>query len=250
MRMDRILANSGCGTRTEVKKWIRSGFVSVGGQLITDPSAEIPESNLNDVSVSGRKVRCSRFLYLCLNKPDRCLTALEDTRLRTVREFIPVHLLGKGIAPVGRLDYHTTGILLFTNDGELNHRLSSPKHHVPKSYTVRFSGPPIDPETVSLIASGMVLRDQPGKKEKLSPATIVSDGPSGCHITIYEGKTHQVKRMLAATGRSVISLHRHDFAGIRLTSDQKFGQIRDLTEEEIDSLKNACGFIERSEKLI
>ncbi len=238
--MDRILANSGCGTRSQIKKLIRSGAVSVGDTVVSDPGTDISEDLFSTIIIAGDKLDFSTRLYLCLNKPDQCLTARKDSRLPTVEQFIPQALRGKGLSPVGRLDYHTTGVLLLTNDGEMSHRLTSPKWHLSKSYTVTYSGPPLGPEEITRFAGGLILKDKPGENLILSPAQLTLIDDTHCTLTLFEGKTHQVKRMMASVGRSVTDLHRHEFAGIRLAQDQKPGEIRELTRDEVTDLKRSC----------
>ncbi len=244
MRLDRILANSGYGTRSQIKKLIRSGSVIVGDHVVCDPSADIAADLFSKIEISGGPLNVSSHIYLCLNKPDRCLTARKDSRLETIEQFIPENLRGKGLSPVGRLDYHTTGVLLLTNDGEMNHRLTSPKWHLSKAYTVKYSGPPMRSEEARLFADGFVLKDRPGKPEPLAPAQLTLIDETHCALTLFEGKTHQVKRMLAAVGRNVTDLHRHEFAGIRADPGQKPGDIRELTRDEVSYLKRACQMAE------
>jgi len=240
MRLDRFLANSGYGTRSQIKKMIRSGSVSIGEVVVVDPAADIADRDLSMVSILGLPVAYSQYLYLCLNKPDCCLTALDDPRLPTIQQFIPSVLRGKGISAVGRLDYHTTGVLLLTNDGELNHRLTSPKYHLPKTYIITYKGLMVGEPEAERFAAGFVLSDRPGEKTILSPSRLVSINENHCALTIYEGRTHQVRRMMAAIGRDVIALHRDEFVGIRLLPNQTPGNLRELTREEIESLKQAC----------
>ena len=244
MRLDRILANSGYGTRSQIKKMIRSGVVSVGDIVVVDPGTDITEDHFSNITISGGKLDFSSYIYLCLNKPDRCLTARKDPRLPTVEQFIPQALRGKGLSSVGRLDYHTTGVLLLTNDGEMSHRLTSPKWHLTKSYTVTYSGLPLGPEEVSRFAEGFILKDKPGDRLILAPAQLTLIDDTHCTLTLSEGKTHQVKRMMASVGRSVTDLHRHEFAGIRLAAGQKPGEIRELTRDEVLYLKSSCKMTE------
>jgi 16S rRNA pseudouridine516 synthase len=245
MRMDRILANSGLGTRSQIKKLIREGGVCFGGEAVYDPSMNIHDDKLSSVTVLGKAIHFSKYIYLCLNKPDCCLTAMEDSRLPTVADYIPKELLGKGISPVGRLDYHTTGVLLITNDGELSHRLSGPKWHVPKSYIVTYSGQPLGSHEAELFAKGLVLLDIPGTKTVLSPATLEIIGENTCRLILYEGKTHQVKRMLSAVNRAVESLHREEYAGVRILEEQSLGGIRNLSPEELIRLLDQTGLTNR-----
>lgn len=243
--MDRILANSGMGTRSQIKKMIRDGVVCVGGEVLYDPATDISGDMLSLITVNGKSVTFSKYIYLCLNKPDGCLTAMEDSRLQTVADFIPKELLGKGISPVGRLDYHTTGVLLITNDGELSHRLSGPKWHVPKSYIVTYSGAPLGVKEAELFAKGLILHDIPGEKIVLAPATLESIEESTCRLILVEGKTHQVKRMLSAVNRSVVALHRESYAGVRILENQAPGEIRNLLPEELTGLLEQTGLTER-----
>lgn len=245
MRIDRILANSGLGTRSQIKKMIREGGVCVGGEAVCDPSLDICDEKLSSITVLGKPIICSKYIYLCLYKPDCCLTAMEDSRLPTIADYIPKELLGKGISPVGRLDYHTTGVLLITNDGELSHRLSGPKWHVPKSYIVTYSGLPLGIHEAALFAKGLVLLDIPCEKTVLSPATLETVGENTCRLTLYEGKTHQVKRMLAAVNRAVETLHREEYAGVRILENQAPGGIRNLSPEEQTRLLEQTGLMNR-----
>lgn len=243
--MDRILANSGLGTRSQIKKLIREGVVCIGGDTVSDPSADVSDDKISSITVLGEPLIFSKYIYLCLHKPDCCLTAMEDSRLPTIAEYIPKELLGKGISPVGRLDYHTTGVLLITNDGELSHRLSGPKWHVPKSYIVTYSGPSLGSHEAALFAKGLVLLDIPGRKTVLSPATLEFVGDNSCRLILYEGKTHQVKRMLAAVNRAVVTLHREEYAGVRILENQAPGGIRHLSPEERTRLFDQTGLMNR-----
>jgi len=240
MRMDRLLANSGYGTRSQIRELIRSGRVSLHGVVIVDPSFSVEEAQKPEIQLDGSPVQSSRYLYVCLHKPSGYLTALEDKRLPTIADLLPQELLFKGLTPVGRLDYHTTGLLLLTNNGTLSHRLTSPKWHIEKTYLVTYDGDPLTEDVRRLFASGMTLSENPGEIEKLAPAVLELLSGSTCRITITEGKTHQVKRMLAAVSRSVTALHRESVGGITLLHGPASGEIRSLTQEEILSLFDAA----------
>ena len=133
MRLDRILSNSGYGTRSQVKELIRAGRVFLEGVPLTDPACSIHDNKVSLLAIDGIQAETSRYLYIALHKPAGYLTAMEDSRLHTVAELFPKELIYKGLAPVGRLDYNTTGLLLLTNNGTLSHRLTSPKWHVEKN---------------------------------------------------------------------------------------------------------------------
>jgi 16S rRNA pseudouridine516 synthase len=178
----------------------------------------------------------TEHLYFCLNKPDGYVTAMTDDHLPCVGDLLPASLKTKKISPVGRLDYHTTGVLLLTNDGDLSHKLTSPKWNHEKRYLVTYSGDPLTDKEIQLFASGMTLHEEDHKVEKLKPAKLELLENSQCYLTLTEGKTHQVKRMLAATGRSVLQLHRESLGSLTLHEGQLPGEMYALSKEEIDNL--------------
>ncbi|MBO4682179.1 MAG: rRNA pseudouridine synthase [Clostridiales bacterium] len=237
MRLDRTLANSGIGTRSSVRSLIASGGVSVNGVIAKDPGMQVTEAD--KITCKGVEVGQKENLYFLLDKPDAVLTAMEDPRLSCVGDFIPQELKSKKLAPVGRLDYHTTGLLIITNDGELSHRLQSPKYHVAKRYLVTFEGPSWSEKEIEAVASGITLTDM-DTPVKTAPAELsVIDGHNA-EITLYEGKTHEVRRIFAHFGKEVIALRRVSLAGLEIDpSCGNTGNIRELTEEEIKLLKSA-----------
>ena len=177
-------------------------------------------------------MRLQKYTYVMLHKPAGVLTATEDSRQRTVLDLLPPELRKRGLSPVGRLDKDTEGLLLLTDDGELAHRLLSPKYHVDKRYFARVDGP-LDQADVDAFAAGMTLGDGlmclPAGLEPLAEGT--------CIVTLREGKFHQVKRMLAARGKPVQALHRQTFGPLSLEPELLPGQCRLLTEEEICALR-------------
>jgi len=237
MRLDRALSASGEGTRSELKKMIRNGKVSVNGNVITDPGFKVESSDV--ISVSGNEVSVSENLYFLFDKPDCVLTAMEDKRLPTVADYIPANLKSKKLAPVGRLDYHTTGLLIITNDGELSHRLTSPRYDVPKMYDITYSGDPLSGEHVKQCNDGVVLEEE-GKKTVLKPSKLELREDGRCILTLYEGKTHEVRRLIASFGRSVITLRRFAIGDLVL-KEEKPGELRPLAPEELISLKALVG---------
>ncbi|MBP5262207.1 MAG: rRNA pseudouridine synthase [Clostridiales bacterium] len=233
MRLDRLLANSGIGTRSEVKKMIGRGRVAVGGVIIRDPSADVSEKD--SISVDGNDISSGEYIYLIFDKPDEVLTAMEDTRHKCVGDFIPDKLKGKHLSPVGRLDYHTTGLLIITNDGDLNHRITSPRYKIPKTYHVRYGGEPLTEDIIQSLSEGITLTDM-DKPVKLAPCVLEISGINECLITLTEGKTHEVRRIISHFGRTVISLRRISIGPVVLEEDNE-GLLRTMTPEELQSLK-------------
>jgi len=232
-----MLANSGYGTRSEVRKMISRGLFCVNGTVVKDPSFAVNE---NDIVTAGDKEISSRSnLYYKLDKPDCYLTAMEDKRLPTVADLIPSNIRTKKISPVGRLDYHTTGLLILTNDGKLSHRLTSPRYDVPKTYLIGYSGDALGQEHVRMFSEGIVLEDTDGKIP-LKPASLRLIDDNTCELTITEGKTHQVRRMLAKFGRSVITLRRIRIGNITVDGLRE-GIPEEMTDDEITELKRALG---------
>ncbi len=239
MRLDRTLANSGIGTRSSVRQLIASGGVTVNGVTAKDPGMQVNDGD--KITCGGKEIGIKENLYFLLDKPDNILTAMEDPRLPCVGDFIPDELKGKKLAPVGRLDYHTTGLLIITNDGELSHRLQSPKYHIAKRYLVTFQGPQWSGKEIDAVSSGITLTDM-DTPVKTAPAEISVINDNEAEITLYEGKTHEVRRIFAHFGKEVIALRRIFLAGLETDKDVSgCGTLRELTEDEINLLKSSVG---------
>ena len=237
MRLDRTLANSGIGTRSSVRSLIASGGVTVNGVIAKDPGMQVKETD--KITCNGSEIGLKENLYFLFDKPDSVLTAMEDPRLPCVGNYIPDELRGKKLAPVGRLDYHTTGLLIITNDGELSHRLQSPKYHIAKRYRVTFIGPDWNDKEIKEVASGVTLTDM-DKPVKTAPAELSAIDDRTAEITLYEGKTHEVRRIFAHFGKEVIALRRISLADIEIEkSADNTGSIRELTDDEVSGLKSA-----------
>lgn len=225
MRLDKYLAEMGAGTRSELKKAVRVGRVTINGVKVKDSSIHVGEDDL--VCMDGKEIKYERFVYYLMNKPAGVISATEDPRERTVLDLIGGQQR-KGLFPVGRLDKDTEGLLLITNDGELAHRLLSPGRHVDKVYFARLDGPVGERER-ELFAQGLrvdeTLTAMPAVLEILEPANEV-------RVTIREGKFHQVKRMFAAVGREVLYLKRLSMGPLTLDNGLAAGAYRRLTEEE------------------
>ena len=225
MRLDKYLAEMGAGTRSELKKAVRAGRVTINGVKVKDSSIHVGEDDV--VSMDGKEIKYERFVYYLMNKPAGVISATEDPRERTVLDLIGGQQR-RGLFPVGRLDKDTEGLLLITNDGEMAHRLLSPGRHVDKVYFARLDGPVGERER-ELFAQGLrvdeTLTAMPAVLEILEPANEV-------RVTIREGKFHQVKRMFAAVGREVLYLKRLSMGPLTLDNGLAAGAYRRLTEEE------------------
>ena len=235
IRLDKYLADMGCGTRQEVKKLIRSGQVSVNGAVVKKPETKV-EQTVQEVCLNGEKVGYESFEYYMLNKPAGVISATEDRSCQTVVDLIQ-EKKRKDLFPVGRLDKDTEGLLLITNDGELAHRLLSPKKHVDKCYFARVSGK-VTEDDVRSFENGVNIGSleqpeitMPGKLE-----IITSDEISQIHLTIQEGKFHQVKQMFQAVGKEVIYLKRLRMGTLVLDENLSIGEYRPLTKEELEKL--------------
>ena len=234
-RLDKLLAGTGKWSRREVKALVRQGLVRVDGRLAAsaedklDPAAAI-------ITVAGETISLCRFTYVMLHKPAGVLTATEDRKQPTVLDLLPPELRRIGLAPVGRLDKDTEGLLLLTNDGELAHRLLSPKYHVEKRYFARVDGE-LSATDAEAFARGMTL----GGGLECLPAGLELLPGHACIVTLREGKFHQVKRMLAARGAPVLYLKRLSMGPLTLDDSLAAGAYRLLRAEEISALYRVCG---------
>lgn len=234
-RLDKVLAGTGRWSRREVKLLVRQGLVRLNGAAAVSTEEKCdPETAV--ITVNGETVVLRRFTYVLLHKPGGVLTATEDRRQETVMELLPQELRRVGLAPVGRLDKDTEGLLLLTNDGELTHRLLSPKYHVDKRYFARVDGH-LTAAHAEAFAKGMTL----GDGLKCLPARLEILPDNGCIVTVREGKFHQVKRMLASCGAPVVYLKRLSMGPLVLGDELGRGEHRMLREEEVTALYRTCG---------
>ena len=225
-RLDKFLSDSGAGTRSQVKPMIKAGRVTVDGVVQKDGSAKI-DPQKQKICLDGEALSGAQRLVVMLNKPAGFITATEDKQDRTVMELLPKELQGRGLNPVGRLDKATEGLLLFTNDGDLLHRLISPKKEVPKVYYAQHEGTATQ-EDVAAFHAGLTLGDGTAcLSAKLEPI-----GPGESLVTVFEGKYHQVRRMMASRGMPVLYLERRQ-EGLLTLNGLARGNVRILTEEEI-----------------
>ena len=228
-RLDKFLCDSGAGTRSQVKLILKSGRVTLNGTTVKDGSVKFDPASAT-VCLDGEKLGGHRRVVLMLNKPAGYVTATEDKFDPTVMELLPPEYRHLEVKPVGRLDKATEGLLLFTNDGDLLHRLISPKQEVPKVYYARHEGQ-ATPEDVSAFAAGLVLRDG----LQCLPAKLEPLGAGESLITVCEGKYHQVRRMMASRNMTVLYLERRKEGSLTL-GDLPRGAVRELTEEEVATL--------------
>ena len=227
MRLDKFLAETGRFSRKEAAAAVKRGLVSVDGVTARRPDMHIdPETQ--PVVCSGEEIPYRRFTYLMLHKPAGVVSASEDPREETVISLLPDHLRRIGLFPCGRLDKDTTGLLILTNDGEGAHFVLSPKRHVPKTYYCEVAEP-LSEEAAAHLEGGITLAD--GYETKPSKIELSPGGRSG-YITLIEGKYHQIKRMMGASGNRITALSRITFGSIKLDEELMPGAWRYLTKEE------------------
>ena len=228
-RLDKFLCDCGAGTRSQVKLILKAGRVTVDGVVQRDNSCKI-DPQKQTVLLDGAPLRAVGQVVVMLNKPAGYVTATEDRQEQTVMELLPAEYKFLNLKPVGRLDKQTEGLLLFTNDGDLLHRLISPKKEVPKVYYARHEGD-VTPEDVKAFAQGLTLRDG----TVCLPAVLERIGAGESRITVCEGKYHQVRRMMASRNMTVLYLERRQEGTLTL-GDLPRGKVRPLTPEEIREL--------------
>lgn len=234
MRLDQLLSKAGFGSRKHIKKMLKAGEWTLNDLVLSDPSLHIDPKKFEHIHYRGKPVRLVHTLFYLINKPSGYITATNDRHAAHVNQLLPPELNDAKVFPLGRLDKDTTGLLCFTNDGQLAHRLLSPKFHVPKTYWVKIQGEPFCPADIQSVAAGIQLDDGLTKPAHLS--ILKTDE---AEITLSEGRFHQVKRMMIALNKTVIALKRIQFADIHLPENLALGKGRYLTDEEITGLYEA-----------
>ena len=229
-RLDKFLCDSGAGTRSQVKVMLKAGRVTVDGKVEKDNGRKV-DPKTQTITLDGEVLGGYRRIVVMLNKPAGFVTATEDKTERTVMELLPNEMKHLDLKPVGRLDKATEGLLLFTNDGDLLHRLISPKKEVPKIYYARHEGR-ANEEDVAAFAAGLTLRDG----TVCLPAKLEPLGAGESLVTVCEGKYHQVRRMMASREMTVLYLERRQEGNLTL-GDLPRGQVRELTDGEIAMLE-------------
>lgn len=234
MRIDKLLASGfGLGSRTDVKKMIKQGRIRVEGMDIVRPETKI-DPYQDRIYVDGVLQEYKEFVYLMLNKPKDCVSATSDRNFAVVTDYVPAAFSHFDVFPVGRLDIDTEGLCLLTNDGQLAHKLLSPKNHVPKLYYAELDKS-ITESDIEKFRSGITLDDG----YVCMPAELSQNDDSGqaVHIKIFEGKFHQVKRMFEAVGLSVLYLKRVRIKNLVLDENLLPGEVRELSEYEVSDLQ-------------
>lgn len=227
VRLDKYLADRGVASRRELKEIIRSGRVQVNGQTVREADRKLdPEAD--QVSLDGELLSVPRLRYLMMDKPLGVVTATEDAKERTVLDLLPPEMRRIGLAPVGRLDKDTSGLLLLTNDGDFAHRVISPKSAVEKCYCARVEGD-LDKEDINAFREGLILRDG----TRCLPAGLELLERDLCLVRVTEGKYHQVRRMLASRGKPVLELRRLSIGGLELDGTLGPGGWKEIRSEDL-----------------
>ena len=229
-RLDKIIGNSGFGTRKEIKTWVRKGLVTVNGVIATSSDMKVdPETDA--ITVMGEPLEYQQYIYLMMHKPAGYITATEDKRQATVYDLLPEFYQQFDLSPVGRLDKDTEGLLLLTNDGANVHKWLAPKSHVEKTYFAILEQP-VKPSDFQAIEQGVNI----GGYVTLPAQLKAGEQPNEIILTIQEGKFHQVKRMFEALDNKVLYLKRVSMGGVPLDETLEKGEVRELTEAELAKL--------------
>lgn len=231
VRLDKLISECGVASRSEIAKACRKGLVSVNGTVEKRPQTGV-DPDADRVEYCGVPLEYRKYVYVMLNKPDGYVSATEDKDAPCVTELLPKELQNRGLFPSGRLDKHTLGLMLLTDDGPLSHKLLAPKSHVEKSYAFSVAEPLSETEIETLEAGVDIGEEKPTK-----PCRIEMKTEKAGVITITEGKYHQIKRMMESVGNRIVDLERITFGPLSLDPILGRGEWRFLTEEEIAKLK-------------
>lgn len=229
MRIDKYIAGCGYASRKDVKKLIKQGLVFIDGEVCKKPEEQTDENSI--VEVDGERLIYREFVYLMLNKPQGCVSAVYDKKYPVVTEFVPEEYAHFEVYPVGRLDIDTEGLLILTNDGQFAHEMTSPKKDVYKRYFAVLDKP-MEEKDVEIFAGGMEFKEFTAKSAKLE----ITENPNEVYIEIAEGKFHQVKRMCERVGKTVTYLKRVAIGNLKLDKSLEKGEVRELTKDELDML--------------
>lgn len=228
-RIDKIIASQGQFSRSEVKKLVKDGRVTLDGTVIKSSDIKA-DPNINDIAIDGKSISYKKHLYLMLNKPQGVVSATEDTDHKTVIDLVPKEFKRDGLFPAGRLDGDTVGFVLITDDGDFAHKILSPKNHIMKTYHATLQRP-VTQADIDAFRNGIELKDGTLCLEA-QVKSLDSDKPMA-EIKICEGKYHQVKRMFAALGNKVVFLKRVKMGELSLDESLEEGQCREITAEEL-----------------
>lgn len=235
-RLDKVLGNLGYGSRKEIKQAARKGIIEVNGVVVKDSGMQVDPEN-DKIFINGEEIFYRKYIYLMMNKPDGVISATFDNRDETVIDLLEVEHQVFDPFPIGRLDKDTVGLLLLTNDGELNHRLISPKWKVDKVYYAKIDAE-VTEKDIKKFKNGITLDDGYTCKEATLEIIKAGEEESEIMLTIQEGKFHQVKRMFEALNKNVTYLKRVEFGTLKLDESLEEGEYRELTEEELEILKS------------
>lgn len=235
-RLDKVLSNLGYGSRKEVKALVKAGKVEIDGKVANDSGMQIQPEKV-EIKVSGKEVLYKKYIYIMMNKPQGVISATFDNYDKTVIDLLDVDAAVFNPFPVGRLDKDTVGLLLLTNDGELNHKLISPKWHVDKKYYAEIDKE-VTNEDIEKFKKGIVLDDGYKCMEAKLELINASEDGSEVYVIIQEGKFHQVKRMFESVGKKVVFLKRVSFGPLLLDESLEEGEWRELSEEELNFLRD------------
>ena len=229
MHIDKYISGCGYASRKDVKKLIKQGLVFIDGEVCKKPEEQTDENSI--VEVDGERLIYREFVYLMLNKPQGCVSAVYDKKYPVVTEFVPEEYAHFEVYPVGRLDIDTEGLLILTNDGQFAHEMTSPKKDVYKRYFAVLDKP-MEEKDVEIFAGGMEFKEFTAKSAKLE----ITENPNEVYIEMAEGKFHQVKRMCERVGKTVTYLKRVAIGNLKLDKSLEKGEVRELTKDELDML--------------
>lgn len=229
-RLDKILASQGTLSRRDVKEIIKKGRVTLNGAVVRDSAVKV-DLNVDVVTIDGEQLTLKKHIYIMMNKPEGVISASDSDNDETVVDLVPDELYRKGLFPAGRLDKDTTGFVLITDDGDFAHKILSPKNHIFKTYLARLQHE-LTESDIKKLEKGITLQDGTTLKEAKVEIVENTETPL-IKIMICEGKYHQVKRMFAATGNKVVSLHRSKMGALSLDPNLKPGECREITPEEL-----------------
>lgn len=232
-RLDKIIASQGAYSRSDVKRLVRGGEITVNGKKVTDSGMKADPAT-DKIIISGKAFGYSEFVYIMLNKPKGVVSASRSPGEKTVVDLVPADMKRDGLFPAGRLDKDTTGFVLITDDGAFAHDILSPKKHIEKTY-IAVLDRPIGDEELQKFRSGVTLAD--GYECLPAGITVLSEDGLTVEIKLREGKYHQIKRMAAACGSHVNELHRKAMGKLELDSSLEQGECRLLNEKELAKIK-------------
>ncbi len=235
-RLDKILASQGTLSRRDVKEIVKKGRVTLNGKVVKDSAVKVDLTS-DVVTIDGEIVTLKKHIYIMMNKPQGVISASDSDEDKTVVDLVPAELFRKGLFPAGRLDKDTTGFVLITDDGDFAHKILSPKNHIFKTYLAKLDHSLTEGD-IKMLEGGITLQD--GTTLKEAKIKVVEQGENPLvKIMICEGKYHQVKRMFAAAGNKVISLHRSKMGDLELDSTLKPGECREITAEELLAIQKS-----------